>query len=123
MDIKYKGDSHYRAFIAGLTAMGYDKPPADGEILALVYLLTLTEDLRQHFGECVNVQERHIRPGVINASWVTGTDARIIRLAFNLFNGGTPTDEDVVNYIPSYIFRYDEYMPYMLEGIRIRYTI
>ena len=67
--------------------------------------------------------------------WITGTDIRIIRLAYNLYNNGAPTayeiedaDEkckELMNYLPTAIFAYleSDLLEYCLEAIRIRFEI
>ena len=60
---------------------------------ALFYLLTSTLDIRYHLSACFGISggEIYIKSDALRHDWVTGGDARIIRLAFNLFTGGCPT--------------------------------
>ncbi len=98
----------------------------DAERKALIYLLTLTDDLRNHFDDCYKTDSRLINSDVINSSWVTSTDAKIIRLAFNLFNWGTPTvakGDNSENYLPINIFNVVEYQEFLFEAIRIRFEV
>ena len=101
---------------------------------ALYYTLGLTEDCRNHMDMLYNFKTGCVQQ--INGNdfgWITGTDRRIIRLAYNLYNNGYPTAVDIKNaderrkeiqmYSVSEIFSY--LTPLLIEGcfeaIRIRY--
>lgn len=62
-------------------------PKGWDELVALIYLLTITADCRHYILDCYDPKERCIKPAALKHSWVTGTDRRVIRLAFNLFTG------------------------------------
>ncbi len=87
----------------------------DNEYKVLFYLLAATSNIRAHLSDCIetNLNNVHIKTDALHHGWVTGADARFIRLAFNLYNSGIPTaldlsgealDEELNNYTPSHIF-------------------
>ncbi len=121
--MKFFNEDHEKSYQEQLKKCNIEN---DTERKALIYLLTLTDDLRNHFTECYDKNNRLINSDVINASWVTSTDAKIIRLAFNLFNWGMPTVEKgdkAENYLPINLFNAVEYQEYFFEAIRIRFEI
>ena len=61
------------------------------EYNVLFYLLTATDNLREHFDDCYDPQSGFIKTDALDRGWATSTDGKLIRLAFNLFNGGVPT--------------------------------
>ena len=60
---------------------------ADPYYRALVYLLGVTEETRANFSRCFDGEARMIRPAALGEGWQTGGTARIVRMAFNLWNG------------------------------------
>lgn len=103
---------------------------------ALFYVLGLTEDCRKNIDLLYDWSDGCVMP-IVGAKygWITGTDRRIIRLAYNLYNGGCPTAFDIENpeemldetmeYLPSNIFGglIGELVEYCFEGVRIRYEL
>lgn len=101
---------------------------------SLFYILGLTEDCREAIDSLYDWKDRCVKP-LNNCGWITGTDIRIIRLAYNLFNNGCPTAFDIENkddkidevmeYTPASIFSYisPELREYCFEGIRIRHEM
>lgn len=104
--------------------------------VALFYTLGLSDDCQNNINSlyvfntgCVK-QIRGEEYG-----WVTGTDIRIIRLAYNLYNNGAPTAfeiedaedkcNELKNYLPTAIFGYldSEMIEYCFEAIRIRFEM
>lgn len=103
---------------------------------ALFYVLGLTEDCRQNINNLYNWSNGCVKKLIKNeCGWITGTDMRIIRLAYNLYNNGAPTaysiedvekkNEELMNYLPTALFGYmdPELIEYCFEGIRIRYEM
>lgn len=103
---------------------------------ALFYVLGLTEDCRNNINTLYNFEECCVKDlKGEEYGWITGTDIRIIRLAYNLFNNGCPTAfkiedaeeklEETNKYIPTNIFGYlsPELREYCFEGIRIRFEM
>lgn len=103
--------------------------------LALFYCLGLTEDCRNNINSLYDFSTGYVTGNISseNFGWITGTDIRIIRLAYNLYNNGAPTaykitnpeekEDELFNYLPTSIFSYlsSEIMEYAFEAIRIRF--
>lgn len=104
--------------------------------VALFYTLGLSDDCQNNINSlydfntgCVK-QIRGERYG-----WITGTSVRLIRLAYNLYNGGAITAHEIENaeekcrelknYLPTEIFGYldSDMKEYCFEAIRIRFEM
>ena len=84
---------------------------------ALIYTLGISEDIRNHFNQVFDVATDRINVIVIRQGWVTGTDVRILKLAFNLYNSNNKCDV-------SDAFRfYDDVSEYLLQGIALGYEV
>ena len=140
--VEFNGQEHKKAFFRLLSKLNIS--PQDSERVSLVYILTITEDCRKHFFDCYDRDDRCVNLDVLQHGWVTGTDARAIRLAFNLFNGAVPTalnkseDEwdnlydwkgnfeydksELLDSTPVCIFVDYEVGTYFIEGIKLRFT-
>ncbi len=119
-NMKFNSKDHENSYNQQLERCNISK---DAERQALIYLLTLTNDLRNHFEDCYDKTNSSINSDVINSAWVTSTDAKIIRLAFNLFNWSAPTVEsgdDINNYLPINIFDTD-LRDFLFEAVKIRF--
>lgn len=60
---------------------------------ALIYVLGITEDIRNHIDEVYDIADDSIDRDSLKAGWVTGTDARVMRFAFTLFTDYVPEDD------------------------------
>lgn len=141
-DIIFNGKDHENAFYSLIKK--YSISFEDPERISLVYILTITENCRSSFYDLYDPETRCVKENALHNAWVTGTDARAIRLAFNLFNGAVPTaleeSEDktenlydnsgkfqynkaeLLNSTPCAIFNYGSIGKYYLEGIKLRFT-
>lgn len=103
---------------------------------ALFYVLGLTDNCRRNINSLYDFSDGCVKQiAGEKYGWVTGTDIRIIRLAYNLYNNGAPTAfeiedaeekcNELMNYLPTAIFGYldSKMIEYCFEGIRIRYEI
>lgn len=102
----------------------------DDQRYALIYLLTLSEDTRINFDSCYDKDEGQygeVKIDCIHKCWVTNSDARLIRLAFNLFNGAVPTAcnlqgeekiDELYRNTPDDLF-YGPDIEYYFEAVRI----
>lgn len=94
---------------------------------ALIYLLALIEETRNHFKSIYDIDNQEIEFNALNAGWQTGTSVRITRLAFNLFNGFCYSiDNDKLeisnSFTVSNIFDTSpDLNDYFFEAIKIRY--
>ena len=99
----------------------------DRERCALIYVLSLTENCRRYFKDCVDGY--YIKPDALNHPWITSNDARAIRFAFGLFSDDLPTVDvcsanrrlrEARRYNPADLFCCN-LAPYFLEAVKIRY--
>lgn len=141
MEIIFNGKEHEDAFYSFMAR--YNIRPEDDERVALFYVLTITEDCRRNFTDCYNAEERCVKLDALHHGWVTGSDARAIRLAFNLFNAAVPTaliesedkSDNLYDYrgdfeynrrellesTPCSIFCDGSIGKYLMEGLKMRY--
>ncbi len=116
----------------------------DNESVALFYILTITVNCRIHFLDCYDPEDRRVLSDALHYGWATISDARAIRLAYNLFNGSVPTvfkdspDEwnnlynhrgrfeynktELLECTPYSIFCDYDFGRYFYEGLRLRFT-
>lgn len=100
---------------------------ADPYYRALVYLLGMTEETRTNFSRCFDGEARMIRPAALEEGWQTGGTARIVRMAFNLWNGWCYESEEEAQdgrmseaFTPDNLFCC-EFAPYFYEAIKLRH--
>ena len=97
---------------------------ADSYFNSFLYLCGLCSDTRTHFQNIFDWDEWCICPEALSQGWQTGTSRKVIRLAFNLWNGyGAEQPEDEHT---SALFLPDElfccaFQPYFFEAIRLRF--
>lgn len=112
-DMRFRDDEHRQRYLEIIEKMGgssvYHSP--------LAYLFALDTNINdKRLEECFDFEDDSIKPGVLEASWITGTDRRTLQLAFNLWNDSNKADvADVFGYIDS------ENMEYLFEAVRIRF--
>lgn len=124
MDIRF-ADMEHLNFYGDICAMAEsDGKRVDGYFRPLVYLCSLTPDTRAHFADIFDWESWSIRPETLSAGWQTGGSRRIIRLAFNLWNGCGSDDPDVADvqaeYLPDNLFC-DGHMEFFFEALRLRF--
>lgn len=92
---------------------------------SVIYLLGLTEETRKHFAELYNIEKGEINVKEINREWQTGTTTIITRLAFNLFNGytGTEQENDAKYYAVDNIFYNRRFASYFWQAVKIRFEM
>ncbi len=143
-ELRFNGKDHEATFFSLLKQLSINY--SDTERLALIYVLTITQDCREHFFRCYDPQTGCIIPEVLHEGWITGGDIRAIRLAFNLFNGGVPTSlvksitsddnlyagkkryvgthSELIKSTPCEIFGHSNNLnKYFFEGIKLRFKI
>lgn len=70
----------------------YNVDPRNNSAGATIYLLTATHDCRQNLDDIIDYDgTMSVRKDALKHDWVTGGDARIIRLALNLFTAEAAT--------------------------------
>lgn len=129
---KYKNDKQKNFIKECIRRAGND----DVWHVSLFYTLGLTNDCQNNIDSLYDFNTGCVKQiKGEKYGWITGTDIRIIRLAYNLYNNGAPTayeiedaDEkckELMNYLPTAIFGYleSDLLEYCLEAIRIRFEI
>lgn len=84
----------------------------------VAYLLALDENIVQNKGrvsDCYDFSENTINVSALEKSWVTGTDRRVLTLAFHLWNESNVAD------ISNVFSCWHEYQEYFFEAIRMRF--
>ena len=109
-EMQFHDEGHKERYVSYLQRMGKN----DSERAAFAYLIALTN---APINDCYDFELDEIKPEAVDCSWATGTDARVLALAFNLFNCFYYTADvsDVFSY-PDW-----EYVQYMFFAIRIRF--
>ena len=97
---------------------------------ALIYILGISEDTRNHFSQIYDIESGYIKTECLYQGWQTSGSVRVVRLAFNLYTDRMPGVDDYesgdeqVNeckeYSVSDIFCCG-YAMYFWEGIKLRY--
>ena len=97
---------------------------------ALVYILGISRDTREHFDQIYDMKAGYIKTECLRQGWQTSGSVRVVRLAFNLYTNGTPTVDDYkkrddqieecMEYSVSEIFCCG-YAMYFWQGIQLRY--
>lgn len=59
--------------------------------MALIYCLGIDKDTRTNINKIFDFNTGRIKPRCLNEGWRTSGSKKIIRLAFNLYNNGTPS--------------------------------
>ncbi len=109
--IMFKDDNHERRYCEILGKM----KSHDVYHAALAYLLALDGNIQgKRLSECFDFSEDSIKPNVLDAAWITGTDRRVLQLAFNLWNNAQPANV-------SDVFGTGSDIEYLLEAVRIRF--
>lgn len=114
-------DDEHRAFFERQTAKAHVED--DPYRKALFYALGLTEETRRNINSLYDFKENCIDIDGMHKGWQTSTSMKVTRLAFNLYNGFTGTDETSESgndYTPYSLFSCG-LMPYMFEAVKLLY--
>lgn len=97
---------------------------------ALIYVLGISEDTRNHFSQIYDIKTGNIKTDCLYQGWQTSGSVIVIRLAFNLYTDTTPSVNDYKSrdgkmkecrkYSVSDIFNCG-YAMYFWQGIKLRY--
>ena len=110
------------------------KYAGDPERLSLFYLLGVSDETRRNIRELYDENAAGIIPEGLAACWQTSSTSALCRLAFDLFHGEPVLNdpdgdretlaEETAAYSTARIFgKLNEWAPYGLEALRIRYRI
>ncbi len=61
---------------------------------ALIYILGISEDTRNHFSQIYDIKSGYVKPECLHQGWQTSGSVRVVRIAFNLYTDGTPSVDD-----------------------------
>lgn len=61
---------------------------------ALIYCLGMNWDTREHIKSIYDFQTGDVKTECLHEGWITSGSGRVIRMAFNLYNNGTPSVDD-----------------------------
>lgn len=116
--IVFKSSAHEQFYNEQLAKCTYQ----DCYHRALMYVLGINEDTRKHLNEIYDFSTRCIKWKCLSADWITGSDSRALRLAFNLFTGYTGEDDKAEKYTVTELFGYTD-TKYLLQAIALKYEV
>lgn len=125
-NIIFISDTHEKFYYEKLKEVKYQ----DEYHKALIYCLGISDDVRKNVNNIYDFKTGCVKTECLHEGWQTSGSIRIVRMAFNLYCGGTPSvnDYDDVEEQINECGRYavDElfccvYAPYFWQAIQIRY--
>ena len=131
-------DGKHKSFVLQSLKKCGDSYMDNTEYQSLFYALGITEDCRNHIDELFDFEKRLVIWDGLEKPWVTGADARVIRLAFSLFTGTVyeleimekegASKEDIIKtaslYSPVKIFSYGgDISLLMLHAVMLRFGL
>lgn len=124
--VTFKNDKHEKFYLEYLPKCRYQ----DVYHKALVYCLGISDDTRKCINQIYDFKTGCVKTECLNEGWITSGSAKVIRMAFNLYNNGTPSVYDYDNadeqlsecrcYTVEDLFCCG-YARYFWEAIKIRY--
>lgn len=88
--VTFRNEKHRRFFLTYLPKCRY----ADVYHAALVYCLGIDEDTRKNVNSIYDFKTGCVKTECLHEGWITSGSAKIIRMAYNLYNNGTPSVYD-----------------------------
>lgn len=108
----------------------YHKSP-DEYHKALFYCLGINCDTRRNFENIYDWQTDCIKPECLKEGWQTSGSKKVVRMAFNLFCGGTPSVDENES-VEKQLYECKQYAveelfccmyaPFFWEAVKIRYS-
>ena len=86
----FADEKHEKFYYEKLEQAGYQ----DCHHKALIYILGISEDTRNHFSQIYDIQSGYIKTDCLRQGWQTGGSVCVVRLAFNLYTDGTSSIDD-----------------------------
>lgn len=109
----YRDQKHKIAYLCAIQRDQVD--PLDTSRRALLYLLTLPQDTRDHLDQCYNFTSGGVRPDCLRKPWITDSGRRTVQLAIGIFAHNAPPVEI------GKILGDPEYYPYYMQAIQIAF--
>jgi len=88
--ITFKNQEHENFYKAHLPKCRYQ----DVYHKALVYCLGIDRDTRDNINAIYNFKTGNVKTDCLHQGWITSGSARVVRMAYNLYNNGTPSVYD-----------------------------
>ncbi|MEE1008609.1 MAG: DUF6075 family protein [Agathobacter sp.] len=88
--VTFRNEKHKRFFLTYLPKCRY----GDVYHAALVYCLGIDEDTRKNVNSIYDFKTGCVKTECLHEGWITSGSAKIIRMAYNLYNNGTPSVYD-----------------------------
>ena len=89
-NVTFRDDEHRKFFLTYLPKCRY----GDVYHVALVYCLGIDADTRRNVKAIYDFKTGCVKTECLHNGWITSGSARVIRMAFNLYNNGTPSVYD-----------------------------
>lgn len=115
-EILFKSSEHEQFYNEMLAKCTYQ----DCYHRALMYTLGINEDTRRHINEIYDFGDRCVNRNSLKAYWITSSDLRAMRLAFNLFTDNVPENTHKERYAVGEIFNHSD-GEYFFQAIKLRF--
>lgn len=125
-NIIFRNEKHEQFFLHYIQKCRYK----DEYHAALVYCLGIDKDTRDHAEQIYDFETGYVKTGCLKKGWQTSGSQKIVRMAFDLYNNGTPSVYDYENtndkleecrrYTVGHLFCCG-YAPFFWQAIKIRY--
>lgn len=125
-NVTFRSEKHKRFFLEYLPKCRY----GDVYHAALVYCLGIDEDTRNNVNSIYDFKTGCVKTECLHEGWITSGSAKIIRMAYNLYNNGTPSvydyedAEEQLNECRQYTVEdlfCCGYAKYFWQAVRVRY--
>ena len=125
-EIIFISDAHEKFYYEKLKEVRYQ----DVYHKALVYCLGISNDTRRNIKSIYDFRTGCVKPECLCEGWQTGGSVKVVRMAFNLYCGGTPSvcdDDDPYAQVDECgMYTVEElfccsYAPYFWQAIQLRY--
>ena len=88
--VTFKNKEHEKFYLTYLPKCRYQ----DVYHKALVYCLGIDKDTRNNIKSIYDFKTGNVKTECLHEGWITSGSARVVRMAYNLYNNGTPSVYD-----------------------------
>ncbi len=89
-NVTFRNEKHKQFFLEYLSKCRY----ADVYHAALVYCLGIGDDTRKYVNSIYDFKTGYVKTECLHEGWITSGSAKIIRMAYNLYCNGVPSEYD-----------------------------
>ena len=89
-NVTFRDEEHKKFFLTYLPKCRY----GDAYHAALVYCLGIDADTRRNIKTIYDFKTGCVKTECLHNGWITSGSAKVVRMAFNLYNNGTPSVYD-----------------------------